>query len=143
MTEQRPHTPEPIIAAVHALAEYLRAEHYGSVVVTPGGGASFHIRNVLSEKDDLYRALEAERRAREIAQADVQALVSATRAYLQTRTFLSRGALDRALAADHPGAHLLAVLDTARAAVLTQSIRAYAELAAAVADHDADMKVSE
>lgn len=56
-------TPPEVIDAIQVVGRYLAIAKYGSVIIAPGGGASFHIRNVLDEKGDLFREitrLEAE-----------------------------------------------------------------------------------
>ena len=57
-------TPAHVVTAIQTVARYLVEEHYGSIIIAPTGGASFHLRNVLDEKEDLFKALEAEHVAR-------------------------------------------------------------------------------
>ena len=50
-------TPAPVVAAIQTIAAYLRDAGYGSAIVAPTGGASFHLRNVLDEKADLFEEI--------------------------------------------------------------------------------------
>lgn len=93
------------------------------------------VRDVLAQRG---RALVAAHRAIEIAQADAGALQRLIARYLDDIT-VSPLELNAGLR-DHPGAPLLAVLDAAREAVLTQSTKSYADLMHAVVACDAAQK---
>lgn len=104
-------TPNPVVAAIHVIGAYLRDEQYGSAIIAPGGGASFHLRNVLDEKDDLFKEIarlqtdleltkaaliqargerDTEKRAREIAQAQLRAIADAEADALTDQEFARR-----------------------------------------------------
>lgn len=111
-------------------------------------------RDVLAQRD---RALVAERRAREMVEADNAMLVRAAQALARTAARQVTGYddqvvlilrmalndLNRIVDQPHPGTPLLAVLDAAREAVLEQTTKAYADLMNAVAAYDAAVKVGE
>lgn len=88
----------------------------------------------------MERTIAAERRHSATVEADNMALLDALNTLMRFVTAgrymgdAERDLIGITLASPHPGAAILAVVDAAREAVTTQSTKAYADLAAAVAE---------
>lgn len=70
MSDEFKPTPPVVCTAINTIAAHLTKRGYESCVITPGGGTTFGLQNILDQRQDLYRIIGAlETACEELAKA--------------------------------------------------------------------------